>query len=233
MTKFHVNPKTGEAGVCRAKHKCRFGLSEQQHFASENAAREHFEQSMTDSTIVANKAVRSRSDASPLPLSDIMDVDSLKQMIDSIYVTVSEHPDDPSLKVLTYSHSAQANGVWNNVTKQTRGLILRSEKEDFSDAVVIERPWSKFFTLSQHSSGWALGDEDDGDLDAKESSVADIDFDSPAEITDKADGSLGVLYDAPNGTLGLAGSELCIRTTTPSLSVRSGNAIASRKVLAG
>lgn len=46
MSKFHVNPETGEPGICRAKVKCKFG-GDSEHFTSEEAARSSFENKNT------------------------------------------------------------------------------------------------------------------------------------------------------------------------------------------
>jgi hypothetical protein len=42
MASYHVNPETGNPGVCRAKISCRFGDSDK-HFDSKEAAREAYE----------------------------------------------------------------------------------------------------------------------------------------------------------------------------------------------
>lgn len=48
MAKFHVNPNTGEPGPCRATIQCRFGLSEEKHFNSPEAARIDYENKMQE-----------------------------------------------------------------------------------------------------------------------------------------------------------------------------------------
>lgn len=42
MTKFHINPETGNPGICNAKVRCRFGGAEE-HYDSKEAARAAFE----------------------------------------------------------------------------------------------------------------------------------------------------------------------------------------------
>lgn len=209
MKQFHVNPKTGKTSVCTAVRKCPFG-GVKDHYPTETAARAAYEESMKTHEVRTHSAGRPRSTDSTLNLSDVLDVKLLDSMVKQNFITVSEHPDDPALKVLTYSKSAQGSGKWNPATKQARGLILRSEKDDFSDATVVERPWKKFFTLEQIQGadgerGWALGDEDDGPANSETMNELDkLDFDAPAEVTDKMDGSLGVLYQAPDGKLSIA-----------------------------
>lgn len=209
MKQYHVNPKTGETGVCSAVRKCPFGGAKEHH-PTETAARAAYEQSMKTHEVRTHTAGRPRSKTSSVKVSDIMDTNQLNTMVKQNYITVSAHPDDPSLKVLTYSKSAQAAGKWNPATKQARGLILKSEESDFSDATVVERPWQKFFTLEQiqgedGEKGWALGDEEDGPTNSQTVNELDkLDFTAPAEVTDKMDGSLGVLYRAPDGKLSIA-----------------------------
>jgi len=131
-----------------------------------------------------------------------MDVELLRKMVKSRYINVSVHPDDPNLKLLCYSTLTQIEGKWNSATTAARGLIIRTSEGDFSDAVVVERPWAKFFTLSQRENNWHLGDEENSDSD--DSGLATIDFDAPAVVYDKMDGSLGILYRAPDGKPALA-----------------------------
>ena len=44
-TRFHINPKTGEPGICHAQKNCPFG-GEDAHFASKNEARAAYEKQM-------------------------------------------------------------------------------------------------------------------------------------------------------------------------------------------
>lgn len=49
MPKFHVNPETGNPGVCEAEIACRFKLDANEHFTSAEAARAAFEERMGSS----------------------------------------------------------------------------------------------------------------------------------------------------------------------------------------
>lgn len=199
MAKYHVNDK-GEPGKCGAlKGKCPFG-GEKDHHENEAAARAAYEAKMRGDVFTVKK---NRS-AAEKPLSDIMDLELLQKMIKGRYVLVRAHPEDSSMKILSYGVETQFQAKWNDVTKAARGLIIKSEKEDFSDAVILERPWGKFFTLQQHDSGWGLGDEENNGGKSSESLMNSVDFDAPAEVLDKADGSLGILYRAPDGKLALS-----------------------------
>lgn len=47
MSKYHINPKTGNPGLCKADTKCPFG-SEEQHYASKDEARAAYERTAQD-----------------------------------------------------------------------------------------------------------------------------------------------------------------------------------------
>lgn len=197
--KFHYNPTTGHVSLCKAEIQCPWG--EEVHYATQAEARKGFEDAATQAQAGLPKLRRPKE--GPL-LSTVMDTSKLAQLREEGYVMVARHPQDPALQVLTYSKLAQLQRKWNDVTTQTRGLIVHSQRDDFSDAVVVERPWRKFFTLAQHESGWSLGDEEEGAASAANSELANLDFTAPAEVTDKCDGSLGILYRAPDGKLALS-----------------------------
>jgi hypothetical protein len=186
MSKYHINPQTGNPGLCRAQSgNCPFG-SDDEHYPSKQEARTAFE--------VQQKINR---------LDSLLDTRQLRQMLDEGYVNASVHPDDPTLKVLCYTQATQFAGKWNGVTKTCRGLIVRDPSGDFAQAEIVQRPWRKFYTLSQiqgenGNTGWALGDEEEG-APSVESEIAKLDFSAPAEVLDKVDGSLGILYRAPDG----------------------------------
>jgi hypothetical protein len=54
--KFHINPETGNPGVCRAKYNCRFG-GDRIHFDSKEEAREDYEMRMSSKGINGPKRV--------------------------------------------------------------------------------------------------------------------------------------------------------------------------------
>lgn len=85
-------------------------------------------------------------------------------------VSARRHPTLP-YTIFNYTPNAVINNHWNEVTLTCRGLIL---DDDFN---IVARAYRKFFNLGQ--------------IDLP------IQFDTPVEITDKADGSLLVMY--PDG----------------------------------
>jgi RNA ligase len=102
-----------------------------------------------------------------MKLSALLDEMLLNEMIDTGYVGVHAHPTE-SLRIFNYTQKAQYDRVWNDVTKQCRGLIVDDENN------VIARPWPKFFNLGEHENA--------------------LDINAYVRVTDKADGSLGILY---------------------------------------
>jgi hypothetical protein len=47
LLKYHLSPKTGNAGVCKAKYKCAFGDIETEHYSSKELARAAYEEKMS------------------------------------------------------------------------------------------------------------------------------------------------------------------------------------------
>lgn len=201
MSKFHINDK-GVVGKCSAQPgNCEFG-DDFEHFSSPSRAREYYELKNQAQTLTKLSKPKTVKTAKIIPLDTIMDRELLNKMVEEGYVSRSFHKDDDTMQILAYGPKTQYEGKWNNVTKQARGLIIQTSKDDYSDAIILQRPWKKFFTLQQLDSGWHLGDEENegsGDIN-----VATLDFNAPAEVTDKRDGSLAILYNSPNGDIALS-----------------------------
>ena len=93
----------------------------------------------------------------------------LDRMIEEKYISVQKHP-DLDLYIYNYTPKAQYDRVWNEATLQCRGLIMDGRGN------VIARPFPKFFNLQE---------------------IIDQGGQIPAEdfvVTEKMDGSLGILY---------------------------------------
>lgn len=116
-------------------------------------------------------------------LSSLMSLEALEQAIADGYVTRRMHRDF-DLHILNYTDKAQFENHWTDVTRQCRGLIVRPF-DDGRDADVVARPFKKFFNYGQ-----AGADE-----------IRDNEF---ALVTDKIDGSLGIVYLTPDGELNVA-----------------------------
>jgi RNA ligase len=95
------------------------------------------------------------------------------------FVRRQEHPSEP-LMIYNYTAAAQYGRVWNDVTRQCRGLIVHSETGQ-----LIARPFPKFYNYGEHEEG-------------------SLDVTAKAIVTDKLDGSLGILYPLSDGTHAVA-----------------------------
>lgn len=107
-------------------------------------------------------------------LDEILDPTLLGQMMDEGYVQVRYHPDYP-YAIYCYTKQAMFDRKWNDVTKICRGLIVNEETSE-----VLARPFKKFFNYGEPSAPF----------------FAPSDL---VEVTDKMDGSLGILYWTPDG----------------------------------
>lgn len=103
----------------------------------------------------------------------------LGKAIDDGDVRVQYHPEFPNLAIHNYTEDVQYRNRWNKITLACRGLII-----DVVTGEVIARPWEKFFNFGQRDNR--------------------IDSDAPVEVTDKVDGSLGILYRRPDGEFAIA-----------------------------
>lgn len=85
--------------------------------------------------------------------------------------------DGGGLRIANYSDAAMyTEGAWTSPAVRTcRGIIVDD------DWRVIARPWSKFFNHGQVEAG-------------------DLDLSAPVEVTDKMDGSLGIIHVALDGS---------------------------------
>jgi RNA ligase len=128
-----------------------------------------------------------------LYLHDLVDTDELAKLVEAGYIRRQVHPAG-GLTILNYTEKCQFERLWNDVTRQCRGLVVRD-----ADGAVVARPWKKFFNYGDDTAG-------------------PIDLDAPAVVTDKIDGSLGILYPAPDGghaiaTRGSFGSDQAAHAT--------------------
>lgn len=114
-----------------------------------------------------------------MKLHDLLDRELLTEMLDLGYVDFQVHPTE-DLAILNYTKKAAWDNVWNPVTEACRGLIYNHQTYD-----IVARPFPKFFNYEQ----------------------LDVDFRMPfgsVEVTDKQDGSLGILYPKADGTHAVA-----------------------------
>jgi len=111
-----------------------------------------------------------------------MNIQLIKKMIDDKFISRRKHP-DADLYILNYSPKCQIEWNWNEATMACRGMIV---DEDYN---IIERPFTKFFTMEQLCELQKEG---------QWNSITKFDystaFDGKFTVTEKVDGSLGVLY---------------------------------------
>src|SRR5688500_6099441 len=105
---------------------------------------------------------------------DIMDAKDLVEMTKGGFVRVQTHPVYP-YNIACYTKQAMFERVWNDVTVNCRGLIYHQETGE-----IIARPFKKFFNYGEPSAPKFAPDD-------------------WVTVFDKADGSLGVAYDTPDG----------------------------------
>lgn len=107
-------------------------------------------------------------------IDELFDPKLLAEMVSGGYVRTQTHPTLP-LVIHNYSEKAAYERVWNDVTRTCRGLIV-----DARTGEVVARPFPKFFNASEpESSG--------------------LDLAGAVTVTDKADGSLGILHQGREG----------------------------------
>lgn len=104
----------------------------------------------------------------------------LGQALTTGRVRSQTHPDFPELSIYNYTENIQYSNDWDEVTLACRGLVINTNTGE-----IVARPWKKFFNYNQQ----------DADI---------IEPTAPVEITDKMDGSLGILYRRPDGYLAIA-----------------------------
>jgi RNA ligase len=127
-----------------------------------------------------------------LLLKDLLDISELDQEIAEGYVKVQHHS-SLDLSIYNYTPKTQYENHWNDITKKTRGLVVWHDVSgyligDQEDDVVVSRPFDKFFN-------W--GDNTNVNCEAWEEH-------HEIEVTDKVDGSLGILYPHPGQPSGWA-----------------------------
>lgn len=102
-------------------------------------------------------------------LTEMFTTAQLNAAITDGFIRRQYHPTYP-LAILNYTEHAQYKREWNDVTRASRGLIYNTDTLE-----VVARPFPKFFNHSEdHHPAFNL--------------------DEPVTVTDKLDGSLGIVY---------------------------------------
>jgi hypothetical protein len=124
MPRYHINPETGNPGVCHAKVACPFGSMDDDHYDSKDEAREAFES--------GNNSFQE----TPSPLSmpklvanDMEESSDMPKMEDYIFKKGKEElvalgiEEDDARELMEYGRA--------------RGLLLRQQREGKEDKVNI------------------------------------------------------------------------------------------------
>jgi len=122
-----------------------------------------------------------------MKISDLLDTELLATEYTQGYVNAQRHPKLP-LAIYNYSKKCVYESRWNDATKKCRGLII-----DVDTLEVVARPFEKFFEVRS---------EDFVDIQGNPDHLWGPD--TPVEVVDKIDGSLGILYPDPSQPSGWA-----------------------------
>jgi RNA ligase len=117
--------------------------------------------------------------APQLTLTDLFPPAALAAALADGWVRAQTHPTQP-LTILNYTERAAYAGHWDAVTLACRGLVHHSDT-----GAVLARPFVKFFNHGQ-------------------SGAPVIDLAAPVRVSDKLDGSLGILYPLPDNGFAVA-----------------------------
>lgn len=102
-----------------------------------------------------------------------MNLDAIPFLIKDGWVKSERHPELP-LTIYNYTAACQYARQWCGTSRACRGLIVADSGE------IIARPFPKFHNLDEHSR-------------------SEIAFSKPFTVTEKMDGSLGILYPDVDG----------------------------------
>lgn len=108
-------------------------------------------------------------------LYNLLDIDEFENALIEKRIKETKHPIYPNLRIYEYTNSTIYDRSWDDATMKARGLIV-----DTNTMEVLARPFDKFFNYGEPHSPV-------------------LHPDLPAVVTDKLDGSMGILYQRPDG----------------------------------
>ncbi|GAA4592495.1 RNA ligase [Actinoplanes octamycinicus] len=124
-------------------------------------------------------------------LHDVFDPDTLLEAVQNGLIRTQRHPGLP-FTIYNYTEACQYSGAWSPVTLACRGLIVDASGR------IVARPYAKFFNHT-------------------EAQAPALDPAAKVTVTDKADGSLGIVYHDGSGyavaTRGSFASDQAIHAT--------------------
>lgn len=106
-------------------------------------------------------------------LSELFDLDQLENHITEGYVRRQTHDTEP-LTIYNYTHVAQFDNLWDDITTKCRGLIVDDS------GTIVARPFPKFFNYGQVP-------------------MKNVPTHKPCLVYEKMDGSLGISYPTSKG----------------------------------
>ena len=125
-------------------------------------------------------------------LADLFALEDLDLALEEALVRVQAHPHLP-MRIFNYTEKAAFAQAWTPVTLACRGLIVSA------DGTIVARPLPKFFNYGQPGA-------------------PALDLGEAVHVTDKADGSLGIIYATSDGlavaTRGSFVSEQAVHATS-------------------
>jgi RNA ligase len=125
-------------------------------------------------------------------LDHLFPADALARALADGHIRAQTHPAAP-LTIYNYTEHCAFASAWTEVTLACRGLIVDETGR------IVARPLRKFFNHNQPGA-------------------PTVGLDEPVTVTDKADGSLGIIYDGPDGpavaTRGSFASDQAIHATS-------------------
>lgn len=111
-----------------------------------------------------------------MKINDLLDMREVARLAGEGYLRERQHPLFPQLRILGYTEKSQWERVWTPETTACRGLIY-----DAATREVLARPWPKFFNHGEYA----------------EAGKPELRLDQPVQVSDKMDGSLGILFLNP------------------------------------
>jgi RNA ligase len=118
-----------------------------------------------------------------MQVTELFSNEALGEMVAAGYVRMQRHPrfhDGVPYVIFNYTDVAAYERVWNPVTEVCRGLIVNNATLE-----VVARPFRKFFNYGEPGSPV-------------------LHMDEGVDVYDKLDGSLGILYQLPDGEYAIA-----------------------------
>lgn len=114
-------------------------------------------------------------------LYEVLDMDLFSEQREAGNIRVQVHPEFDSLFIANYTEQAAFNRDWNDATRMCRGLIWNTDTKE-----VLARPFPKFHNFDEKEAPRILDDQ------------------VVWHWQDKADGSLGIMYERPDEEMAIA-----------------------------